>query len=109
MNESEVDEKDFVLVTGASGFLASHVVKQLLELGYRVRGTVRSLTDDKKVAPLRKLVDKSKHELELVEANLLNENSWLDAVKGCTYVLHTASPVPVGGKFSTRLKFHQMK
>ena len=89
-----INDSDLVLVTGASGYIATHIVKQLLELGYRVRGTVRSLTDDKKVAPLRKLVDKSKHELELVEADLLNENSWLDAVKGCTYVLHTASPFP---------------
>jgi len=99
MNESEVNDQDLVLVTGASGFLASHIVKQLLELGYRVRGTVRSLKDDKKVGPLRKLVDKPKYELELVEADLLNENSWLDAIKGCTYALHTASPFPSEDQF----------
>ncbi len=38
--------------------------------------------------------ENSKHELELVEADLLNEQSWLAAVKDCTYVLHTASPFP---------------
>ena len=74
--------------------MATHVVKQLLELGYRVRGTVRSLKDEKKVSPLRKLVPNPKHEIELVEADLLDENSWLNAVKGCTYVMHTASPFP---------------
>ena len=98
------EQNDLVLVTGASGFLASHIVKQLLELGYRVRGTVRSLKDEKKVAPLRKLVENPKHELELVEADLLNESSWLNAVKDCTFVLHTASPVPVTGLFLKILK-----
>ena len=65
-----------------------------MEKGYRVRGTVRSLKDEKKVAPLRKLHENPKHELELVEADLLNEQSWFGAVKDCTYVLHTASPFP---------------
>lgn len=99
MNDSDkcTNDDEVVLVTGASGYIATHIVKQLLELGYKVRGTVRSLKDEKKVAPLRKLVENPKHDLELVEADLLNESSWLEAVKGCTYVLHTASPVPIGG------------
>jgi nucleoside-diphosphate-sugar epimerase len=83
-----------VLVSGASGFLASHIIKLLQEEGYRVRGTVRSLKDEKKVAPLRKLANNPKHELELIEADLNDESSWLDAVKDCNYVMHTASPVP---------------
>ena len=90
-------DNDLILVTGASGFLASHIVKQLLELDYRVRGTVRSLKNEKKVEPLKRLAEKSKHELELVEADLLDEKSWLNAVKSCTYVIHTASPVPNTG------------
>ena len=87
-------ENDLILVTGASGYIASHIVKKLLEKSFRVRGTVRSLKDEKKVAPLRKLVPNPKHELELVEADLLKEETWINAVKGCTYVLHTASPFP---------------
>lgn len=87
-----VNQSDLVLVTGASGYLAIHIVKQLLALGYRVRGTVRSLKDEKKTAALKDLDKDSK--LELVEADLLNESSWIDAVKDCTYVLHTASPFP---------------
>ena len=68
-----------VLVTGASGFLASHVVKQLLESGeYIVRGTVRSLQNDQKVKPLKSLCPNAKHELELVEADLLNKESWVE-------------------------------
>lgn len=69
-----------VLVTGASGFLASHVVQQLLENGeYMVRGTVRSFANEKKVAPLRKLKPESaKYDLELVEADLLDKESWIE-------------------------------
>jgi nucleoside-diphosphate-sugar epimerase len=84
-------DQELVLVTGASGFVATHLVKQLLEQGYKVRGTVRSLKDEKKVAPLRKLAMGAKHELELVEADLNDESSWLAAVKDCTCVMHTAS------------------
>lgn len=85
---------DFVLVTGASGFLASNIVKTLLEEGYKVRGTVRNLKDEKKVTPLKNLAKNTKYDLELCEADLMNEESWLNAVKDCNYVIHTASPVP---------------
>ena len=61
-----------------------------------MRGTVRSLKDKKKIDPLKKIFPNPKHELELVEADLLNEDSWLNAVKDCSYVIHTASPVPIG-------------
>lgn len=90
--ESSITEDDLILVTGASGYIAAHIVKQLLDKGYRVRGTVRSLKNPKKVDPLYKLSDKGK--LELVEADLMNESSWLSSVKDCTYVIHTASPFP---------------
>ena len=84
-----------VLVTGASGFVASHIVQQLLVGGkVKVRGTVRSLKNESKCAPLMKLVPDAKYPLELVEAELLNEESWIEAVKGCDYVYHTASPIP---------------
>ena len=76
-NDQNANDNEIVLVTGASGYIATHIVKQLLELGYKVRGTVRNLKDEKKTSPLRKLVVKPKHELELVEADLLNESSWL--------------------------------
>ena len=84
-----------VLVTGASGFIATHIVQQLLLGGkVKVRGTVRSLKNESKTAPLMKLVPDAKYPLELVEADLLNEESWIQAVNGCDYVYHTASPLP---------------
>ncbi|KAJ1366876.1 hypothetical protein KIN20_027658 [Parelaphostrongylus tenuis] len=79
-----------VLVTGASGYIASHCVRLLLNQGYRVRGTVRSLKNEKKVAPIRRLQQDER--LELVEADLMNEECWKSAVSGCQYILHIASP-----------------
>ena len=63
-------------MTGASGYLATHVVQQLQAAGYKVRGTVRSLKNDDKVAPLRQLCPDAKYPIELVEADLLNPDSW---------------------------------
>lgn len=85
-----------VLVTGASGYLGAHCVKAALEAGYRVRGTVRSLGNEAKVGPLRKLCSEEGR-LELVEADLLQSASWAGAVAGCDFVLHTASPFATSG------------
>lgn len=65
-----------VVVTGASGYIATHVVKQLQEGGYRVRGTVRSLQDENKVKHLQDLCPDAAHKLELVEADLTKPESW---------------------------------
>uniref|UniRef100_A0AC34QG70 3-beta hydroxysteroid dehydrogenase/isomerase domain-containing protein n=1 Tax=Panagrolaimus sp. JU765 TaxID=591449 RepID=A0AC34QG70_9BILA len=86
--------KTKVLVTGSSGYLATHCVQQLLQNGYQVRGTVRSLKNEKKILPLKNL-EYANQRLELVEADLEDENSWIEAVKNCDYVLHTASPFPI--------------
>ncbi|MFI7677595.1 NAD-dependent epimerase/dehydratase family protein [Actinophytocola sp. NPDC049390] len=70
-----------VLVTGASGFIARHVVAELRGAGYRVRGTARRDVDG---------VD------ELARADLGADAGWAEAVDGCDYVMHVASPFPVG-------------
>nr|XP_006823935.1 PREDICTED: bifunctional dihydroflavonol 4-reductase/flavanone 4-reductase-like [Saccoglossus kowalevskii] len=93
MASAEVDVQ-LVLVTGASGYIASHVVQQLLKNGYRVRGTVRSKKNATKVQHLLNLCPDAQHELELVEADLLDVESWKPAVDGCSHVIHVASPFP---------------
>lgn len=82
-----------ILVTGAGGFIALHTVLRLLQLGYNVRGTVRTEAHGKRVREtLSKHTDTSK--LELVCADLLKDEGWQDAVRGCAIVLHLASPFP---------------
>lgn len=85
-------ENELILVTGAGGFIAMHVIDKFIREGYRVRGTVRSLSDHGKIASLRKIADESK--LELVEADLLNASSWSSVMQGVTIVQHVASPFP---------------
>ncbi|CAD6343689.1 unnamed protein product [Miscanthus lutarioriparius] len=84
--------KGKVCVTGASGFIASWLVKRLLESGYHVLGTVRDPGNDKKVGHLWNL-EGAKERLQLVRADLLEEGSFDDAVMASEGVFHTASPV----------------
>jgi dihydroflavonol-4-reductase len=84
-----------VLVTGASGYIAGHVIQQLLAAGFRVRGTVRSLKAADKVAHLARLVPPGGRPVELCEADLSSDDGWAAAVDGCDYVLHVASPFPL--------------
>ncbi|GFO48079.1 NADPH-dependent aldehyde reductase ari1-like isoform x2 [Plakobranchus ocellatus] len=86
---------ELVLVSGATGYLGAWVCKKLQEKGYRVRGTVRSLKNTDKVNFLYNLTTDAKYPLELVEADLLDVESWPRAVKDCKYVIHTASPFVV--------------
>ncbi|MDR6319093.1 NAD-dependent epimerase/dehydratase family protein [Actinoplanes couchii] len=69
-----------VLVTGGNGFIARHIIIQLLERGFRVRSTVRG-------RPERD---------DQVRADLLSDDGWAEAAAGCDYVLHVASPVRPG-------------
>ena len=83
-----------VLVTGGSGFVAVHCILQLLDRGYAVRTTVRSLSKkDQVVNMLRNGGITSFDKLSFVEADLTDDKNWDEAVKGCDYVLHIASPI----------------
>ncbi len=86
-----------ICVTGASGFVAAHIVRELLERGYRVRGTVRSPPAQGKYAFLTGLPGAAGR-LELMTAELLNEGSYAPAIDGCAVVIHTASPYIVDVK-----------
>jgi len=80
-----------VCVTGASGYIASWLVKLLLHRGYTVRATVRDTADPKKTLHLQAL-DGAKDRLHLFKASLLEEGSFDAAIAGCECVFHTASP-----------------
>lgn len=79
-----------ILVTGASGYIALHVVNMLVKQGHQVRGTVRNLNDLDKVEPLKRLGP-----IELYQADLLDAESWIKPCEGVDIVLHIASPLPV--------------
>ncbi|OZC06833.1 NAD dependent epimerase/dehydratase family protein [Onchocerca flexuosa] len=80
-----------VLITGATGYLAMHCIQQLLQQGYKVRGTVRDFNCSEKIHPLRQLANND--QLELFCAALEDgADLWEKAAAGCTYVLHVASP-----------------
>jgi len=83
--------EEVVLVTGVSGYIGSHVAKVLLEEGWRVRGTVRSLEDTQRCDALKALVPDAKHPLELVEADLTKDDGWDKAVMEAVWCVHCAS------------------
>jgi dihydroflavonol-4-reductase len=83
-----------VLVTGGSGYLGGWCLVELLRRGYRVRTTVRDISREAEVrARLEPEVDAGDN-LTVVAADLLRDEGWEQAVQGCDYVLHVASPFP---------------
>jgi len=87
---------ELVLVTGGSGFIGAHCILQLLGAGYRVRTTVRSPQKQSDVLAMLKVggAEPTSEMLSFAVADLLSDAGWADAVAGCDYVLHVASPFP---------------
>lgn len=83
-----------VLVTGGTGFVAIHSILQLLNRGYQVRTTIRSIKSKDKIFEMLKnggITDFTK--LDFIEADLTSDKNWLEAMIDCQYVLHIASPI----------------
>ncbi len=85
------NEETVVCVTGASGFVGSRVVADLLEQGYRVRGTVRQPSNLEKYGFLMELPG-AEERLTLHRGELLEKGCFDEALQGCAYCIHTASP-----------------
>lgn len=88
----KIDKTKPVMVTGATGFVASWLVKQLLEDGVTVHAAVRNPDSKTKVGHLKDIAAKSKGELKFFKADLLTKGAYTEAMKGCELVFHTASP-----------------
>ncbi|PDT21360.1 SDR family oxidoreductase [Rhizobium hidalgonense] len=88
---------DLVLVTGGTGFIAQHCIIALLNAGYRVKTTVRSLSREAEVrASLRTGGVEPGDRLSFSAAHLSSDDGWAEATVGCTYAFHGASPTPSG-------------
>lgn len=85
-----------ILVTGGSGYLASWIIKYLLEEGKTVRTTVRNKAKTEKYQHLLDIAARTSGTLEVFEANLLKQGSFDAPVSGCDVVIHTASPFLIG-------------
>jgi nucleoside-diphosphate-sugar epimerase len=85
-----------ITVTGATGYVASHVIHELLQRGTTVHGTVRNLSDEKKTAHLKRMGEELPGSLKLFQADLLQERSFQEAIAGCGVVIHMASPFVIG-------------
>ena len=81
-----------VLVTGGSGFIALHCIDQLLEKGFSVRTTIRSEARKDEIYKAMSNYNNLDENLEFNICDLLNDDGWNNAVSGCDYVLHVASP-----------------
>jgi nucleoside-diphosphate-sugar epimerase len=85
-----------VSVTGASGYIGSHVVRVLLEAGHTVRATVRDVGDKKKTEHLKELPGAER--LSLFAADLQDEKSFDEPFAGCEWICHMASSVRLSAK-----------
>lgn len=92
-----IDRSKPVCVTGASGYIASWIVKYLLEDGFTVHATVRNPDNVKSVAHLKKAAEGTTGTLKLFAADLLKNGSFKPAIEGCELVIHTASPFIIKG------------
>lgn len=87
-----VDTTKPVMVTGATGYVAGRLVEKLLNEGLTVHATVRNPDSSEKLKYLNAIAEKSKGEIKYFKADLLDEGSYLEAMKDCEVVFHTASP-----------------
>uniref|UniRef100_M8BS82 Dihydroflavonol-4-reductase n=1 Tax=Aegilops tauschii TaxID=37682 RepID=M8BS82_AEGTA len=81
-----------VCVTGAAGYIASWLVKKLLERGCTVHGTLRNLGDEKKTEVMRGLPGAAER-LVLFEADIYDAASFEPAIQGCEFVFLVATPL----------------
>jgi len=85
-----------VFVSGGSGYIALHCIAKLISKGFYVKTSLRSMHRQSEViSSISKVIDCT-NKLEFCELNLMKDEGWEEAIKGCTYVLHIASPLMLG-------------
>ncbi len=89
---TQIDKSKPVLVTGATGYVASWLIKKLLENGVTVHAAVRNPNKKEKIAHLNAIAKKSTGSIKYFKSDLLQKGSYAEAMKDCELVYHTASP-----------------
>jgi len=89
---TKIDPSKPILVTGANGYVASWLLKRLLEEGHTVHAAVRNPNNKEKLQHLDTLADNSKGSIKYFAADLLTDGAYKEAMEGCELVYHTASP-----------------
>ncbi|MEE8056675.1 MAG: NAD-dependent epimerase/dehydratase family protein [Pseudomonadales bacterium] len=92
-----IDKSAPILVTGGNGYIASWIIKQLLDQGFTVHSTVRDPKQKARVGHLEKMTQNAPGSLQLFKADLLEPGSFDQSIKGCELVIHTASPFILKG------------
>lgn len=94
--KADTSNNQTVLVTGGSGFLGSWLIVALLRQGFSVRTTVRNLARESEVRAMIARQVEPGQRLTFHAADLVEDAGWMQATQGCDYVIHVASPMPVG-------------
>ena len=89
---TQIDKTKPVMVTGANGYVASWLVKKLLDNGITVHAAVRDPSNEEKIKHLKELAAASNGDIKFFKGDLLDQGSYKVAMEGCELVYHTASP-----------------
>ena len=101
--------RPLVTILGITGYVGAQVCLKFLQDGdYRVRGTVRNKTNDEKLDPLKEAFGDLYDQLEIVEADIMNDETLYEAIAESEYVVHIATPPYVPG-FADDLTEHTVK
>ena len=83
------------LLTGISGYIAMHCAKELLKRDYHINATVRNLDKVEDIKNALSALSLDVNKIQFFQADLLSDDNWEDAMAGCEYVMHVASPYPL--------------
>ncbi|KAF7138035.1 hypothetical protein RHSIM_Rhsim07G0027700 [Rhododendron simsii] len=100
----EREDKGIVCVTGGTGYVASWLIMKLLQLGYRVRTTVRSYPDSNKDLSYLTNLPYASEKLQIFDADLARPESFNPVIQGCTGVFHVAHPIDFEDKEPEQVK-----
>ncbi|MDD1796056.1 aldehyde reductase [Enterovibrio makurazakiensis] len=89
------ETRGLVLLTGVSGFIGLHCAKEMLEQGYKVRGSVRSKEKEDEVLATLNAASVNTAHLSFVRLDLTSDSGWAQAAEDCDFIMHVASPFTI--------------